>query len=55
MGGEAGLQKLEEQVSMDAVALSNLGSGKPRLTLEVKGVKDNPRGWLVMPLLWYLI
>lgn len=28
---------------MDAVALSNHGSRKPCLTLEVKGVKDNHR------------
>lgn len=42
-GWRGGLQKLEEQVTMDAVALSNHGSGKPCQTLEVKEVKDNRR------------
>lgn len=47
-GWRGGRQKLEAQVTMDAVALSDHGSGQPCLTLEVKGAKDNPRemaGW----------
>lgn len=40
-----GPQKLEEQVTMDAVALSNHGSGKPCLTLEgLRQVTQAPSG-----------